>query len=41
MTTRHGIHLALPIRGVGFQHRTYREEEHRQNLGMYRLSQFE
>jgi hypothetical protein len=27
-TTRRGIHSTLPIRGVGFQHRMYGEEEH-------------
>jgi hypothetical protein len=32
--------LTLPISGVSFQHRTHGEEEHRQNLGMYRFSQF-
>jgi hypothetical protein len=40
MTTQRGIYLTLPIRGVGFQHCTHGEEKHRQNLGMYRLSQF-
>jgi hypothetical protein len=30
----------LPIRRVGFQHHTHGKEEHRQNLGMYRFSQF-
>jgi hypothetical protein len=40
MTTQRGIHSTLPIREVGFQHRTHGEEEHRQNSGMYRLSQF-
>jgi hypothetical protein len=40
MTTRHGIHSTLQIRRVGFQHRTCGEEEHRQNSGMYRFSQF-
>jgi hypothetical protein len=29
--------LTLLIRGVDFQHRTRGEEEHRQNLGMYRF----
>jgi hypothetical protein len=41
MTNRCGIHLTLSICGVGFQHRTRGKEEHRQNLGMYRFSQFE
>jgi hypothetical protein len=40
MTTQCMIHSSLLIRGVGFQHRTHGEEEHRQNLGMYRFSQF-
>jgi hypothetical protein len=40
MTTRRGIHLTLPIHGVGFQHRTRGKEEHRQNSGMYRFLQF-
>jgi hypothetical protein len=40
MTTRHRIHSTLLIRGVGFHHRTHGKEEHRQNLGMYRFSQF-
>jgi hypothetical protein len=40
MTTRHGIYSTLPIRGLGFQHRTHGEKEHRQDSGMYKLSQF-
>jgi hypothetical protein len=40
MTTRRRIHSTLSIRGVGFQHRTHGKEEHQQNSGMYRLSQF-
>jgi hypothetical protein len=40
MTTRRRIHSTLTIHGVGFQHRTHGEEEHRQNLIMYRLSKF-
>jgi hypothetical protein len=37
---RRRIHLTLPIHGVGFQHCISGEEVHRQNLGMYRFSQF-
>jgi hypothetical protein len=40
MTTRHGIHSTLLIRGVGFQYHTHGDEEHQQNSGMYRFSQF-
>jgi hypothetical protein len=40
MTTRRRIHSILPIRGVSFQYRTGGKEERRQNLGMYRFSQF-
>jgi hypothetical protein len=41
MSTQRRIHLTLPICGVSFQHCTRGKEEHRQNFGMYRLSQFE
>jgi hypothetical protein len=37
MTIPRRIHSTLLICVVGFQHRTYREEKHQQNLGMYRF----
>jgi hypothetical protein len=40
MTTRRRIYSTLPIRGVGFQHRTCGEKEHWQNLGMNSFLQF-
>jgi hypothetical protein len=40
MTTRCMIHSTLLIHRVGFQHRTRGEKGHRQDLGMYRFSQF-
>jgi hypothetical protein len=38
MTARRRIHLTMLIRRVGFQYPAHREEEHRQNSGMYRFS---
>jgi hypothetical protein len=40
MTTRRRVHSTLPIHRVSFQYRARGIEEHRQNLGMYRFSQF-